>query len=119
MNQPDVKLVSSATGTFTALQSPTRQNAVGGNREPAAGNDVPVEEQATPEIEMLVQQLNLTARSIGRELRFEVDMESGRSVIQVLDRETGEVIRQIPEDKTGIFLSRGGDVRLRLYDATV
>ena len=34
-----------------------------------------------------------------KDLRFKVDMNSGRSVIQVLDRDTGEIIREIPPEK--------------------
>lgn len=43
-------------------------------------------------------------------------MESGRSVIQVLDRETGEIIRQIPPEKAEVTLTSNGFVELRLYD---
>ena len=43
-------------------------------------------------------------------------MQSGRSVIQVLDRETGEIIRQIPPEDAKVTLTRNGFVELRLYD---
>ena len=72
-----------------------------------------------PDMEQLAQSLNVSSRSIGRDLRFEVDMESGRSVIQVLDRDTGELIRQIPPEKTSLYLLEAGSVALRLYDDSI
>ena len=44
-------------------------------------------------------------------------MQSGRSVIQVLDRDTGEVIRQIPPEKASLYVSESGAVAMRLLDA--
>jgi flagellar protein FlaG len=71
---------------------------------------------AKPDLENLTAELNLASETIGRDLRFQVDMESGRSVIQVLDRETGEIIRQIPPEKAEVTLTSNGFVELRLYD---
>lgn len=120
MADQDVKPVSAAaTGTFVALRPQTRGELGTGNPEPASGNSLPQAEPRVPDMEKLAQALNLSSQSIGRDLRFEVDMESGHSVIQVLDRDTGEVIRQIPPDKTDIYLSGNGDVQLRLYNRTV
>ena len=70
-------------------------------------------------MEKLARKLNLATQSIGRDLRFQVDLEKGRSVIQVLDRETGEIIRQIPPENAKTYVSNFGDVALRLYDAVV
>ena len=72
-----------------------------------------------PDIEELARKLNVASRSIGRDLRFEVNMDSGHSVIQVLDRETGEVIRQIPPEKAQLYLSASGGVNLRLIDEQI
>ena len=60
--------------------------------------------------------VNVASRTIGRDLRFKVDMNSGNSVIQVLDRDTGEIIREIPPEKAKISVSISGDMQLRLYD---
>ena len=119
MAEQDVKAVSSATGTFAALKPQPSRDAETGNRGPETGNSVPPPEQKGPDMEELARALNVANQSIGRDLRFEVDMESGRSVIQVLDRDTGEVIRQIPPEKTDIYMSGNGDVQLRLYNRTV
>lgn len=125
MSDQDLKTVSSATGNFQALQLrsiaglPTDQAQPTGNPQPKAGNTVPSLEKKEPDLEALAAKLNVASQSIGRDLRFKVDIDSGQSVIQVLDRETGEIIREIPPDKAVTRLSINGDVELRLYDRVV
>ncbi len=90
MAEQDIKAVASATGTYAALRPQVQSDEKTGNEGPETGNNVPVVDQPRPDIEELARALNVANQSIGRDLRFEVDMESGRSVIQVLDRETGD-----------------------------
>jgi len=119
MAEADLKAVSSATGTFAALRPQLQSDTPSGNRLPESGNDVPVPDKTGPDMEALARALNQASQSIGRDLRFEVDMESGRSVIQVLDRDTGEVIRQIPPEKADLYLNGSGAVQIRLYNSRV
>jgi flagellar protein FlaG len=42
-------------------------------------------------------QIESYLKANGRDLEFSVDNETGRTVITVRDRSTGEVIRQIPD----------------------
>ncbi|MGI9247859.1 MAG: flagellar protein FlaG [Woeseiaceae bacterium] len=119
MSDQDVKQISNVTGTFRALQLKAEQAPPSGKVTPETGKGPPVEAKTKPDLEELARQLNVATRSIGRDLRFEVNMDSGRSVIQVLDRETGEVIRQIPPEKTSLYHSETGAVALRLYDEQV
>lgn len=120
MSDQDVKPVSSVTGAFRALElrsesAPPR----GGKLTPSTGNDVPAPKKQAPDMEALAARLNIASQSIGRDLRFKVDMAKGQSVIQVLDRETGEIIREIPPEKAQVSVSANGDVQLRLYDRVV
>ena len=39
------------------------------------------------------------ARAVRRELEFRVDEESGRTIITVRNKETGEIVRQIPAEE--------------------
>ena len=48
--------------------------------------------EATNTISSFVQKVN-------RELRFAVDDQTGRTVITVMDQNTDQVIRQIPEEE--------------------
>ena len=120
MAEQDLKPVVAATGTFVALRPQVAPSELQtGKTSPEAGNSVPQPERSGPDMERLANALNLASQSIGRDLRFEVDMESGRSVIQVLDRDTGEVIRQIPPDKANLYSASNGAVQIRLLDARV
>ena len=120
MSTEDVRSVSSVTGTFRQLRSVDDGRAAEtGKRDAPTGNNVPEVGKSDPEVRELAKKLNVATQSIGRDLRFEVDMESGRSVISVLDRDTGEVIRQIPPEKARLYVSESGAVALRLYDAEV
>ena len=110
MADQDVKGVS-GTGTFAVLNP---GKAVGNSNDAKTGRILPP--PATPDLEKLAAKLNLASETIGRDLRFQVDMKSGRSVIQVLDRETGEIIRQIPPEDAQVTLTSNGFVELRLYD---
>lgn len=119
MAEQDIKTVASSTGTYAALRPHAAARPEAGKTEPQAGKNVPVAETQKPDLEELARALNVASQSIGRDLRFEVDMESGRSVIQVLDRETGEVIRQIPPEKANISVSQSGAVQLQLYNERI
>lgn len=119
MAEQNANAVTSTTGTFAALKAQELSSAKTGKPEPAAGKKVPVAEQPQPDMEKLAHQLNVASTSIGRDLRFEVDMESGHSVIQVLDRETGEVIRQIPPEKAKITIAGNGAVQISLLNDRV
>ncbi len=78
---------------------------------------MPVKQE--PDLEALTEQLNRVSIAIGRDLRFKVDMTSGNSVIQVLDRETGEIIREIPPEKARLSVAVNGEINMRLFDRSV
>lgn len=49
-------------------------------------------------LDSAVSQLNDFVQSVQRNLEFEVDDDSGRTVVRVVDQQTDEVIRQIPDE---------------------
>ena len=70
---------------------------------PPGGNNVP-DNAAKPapreaDVQQAVRNLTDYAQTLRRDLRFNVDKDSGRTVIKVVDSETGKVIRQIPPDE--------------------
>jgi flagellar protein FlaG len=90
----------------TSVERPVERSAL----EPAVAITPPAAAQrqedkedaarAAPEsIERTVQQLNEIMQDIRRELHFSVDETSGRTVIKVIDVETQEVVRQIPQEE--------------------
>ena len=121
MSELDLKSVNATTGTYKVAQQPAQPSS---RVVPPSGNEAPDDGKTAPKVNVadiasLAGQLENISRSIGRDLRFQVDMETGRSVIQVLDRETGEIIRQIPPENAKTYVSSQGDVALRLYDDRV
>lgn len=77
-----------ARGAAPAAAEPPRRPV----REPVAPQPSAADiEQASARIEKYVQ-------SSGRNLQFRVDADSGRVVVSVRDAETGELIRQIPNE---------------------
>ncbi len=119
MSEPVTRAI--LTGNYPILPNralPASADArASGNAGPTDGNALPAVEPV--EIELLVQELNTTTQSIGRDLRFQVDLDSRRSVLQVLDRETGEVIRQIPPEKVTTFINENGKLAINLVDDIV
>lgn len=114
----DVSSITSApTGQFKVLTVANEPRVAAGKPPSETGKNVPV--PSTQELEVVAQALSKANRNVGRDLRFEVNLESGRSVIQVLDSETGEIIRVIPPEKAKIFMSGNPGVSATLLDEVV
>lgn len=47
-----------------------------------------------------VNEINQALRTLATSLKFEVDEESGRTLVKVIDQDSGEVLRQIPSEAT-------------------
>lgn len=71
-------------------------------------------------VEVAVSQLNEFVQSVHRDLQFEVDNDLGETIVRVVDRETQEVIRQIP-DEVALRLAEKlqQDEPLTLFDVKV
>lgn len=96
----------------------TAHPAAGGKVEPAAGNTSPQQSISSraARLSELVRELNARSRSLSPALRFRVDMDAGTSIIQVFDRDTGELIREIPEENARSLARSGGLIDLDRLD---
>jgi len=56
----------------------------------------PVSSVSEEDIKAAVEQMQDFAQVMNRQLQFDVDDDSGRTVIRVLDKDSGDIIRQIP-----------------------
>ncbi len=73
-----------------------------------AGKALPVEQPEQPQKPQIVQEtvnlkevvsdMNDYIQSVQRDLHFAVDEDLDQTIIKVMDRDTGELIRQIPEE---------------------
>lgn len=50
------------------------------------------------QLEVAVTQLNDYIQNVERDLQFKTDDASGKTIVTVVDRQTSEVVRQIPDD---------------------
>ena len=50
------------------------------------------------DLDQAVSQLNDFVQNVQRDLQFEVDNDMGQTIVRVVDQQTQEVIRQIPDE---------------------
>lgn len=81
------------------MQAPAGQAAGTAASTPVDASAEQVEEATPAQIESAVREINtsLQARSIS--LRFEVDEDTDKLIVKVVDAANGEVIRQIPNEE--------------------
>jgi flagellar protein FlaG len=96
-----IKPLVAVAGPTPAANAGAKQGA---SPQPAAEAPAPVlhaKSKRTPSesIEAVAQQLETYLRRVSRSLEFHVDATSGRTVCSVRDGETGDLIRQIPNEE--------------------
>ena len=110
--------ISNMADYATALQKP--QDAGNTKPVPCAGAKPLMGEQAelsVSEVLEVVQKANAALTSNQSNLKFLVDSDNGKPIVQIVDRETQEVLKQIPsvemlkiakaiEKMQGVLMSR-------------
>lgn len=95
-------------------QEQIRTQKKGGKSETPSQSSPQVDEAR---IERIAEAMDNYVKSVQRELNIRVDHESGKVMVKVLSRDTGEVIREIPpeellklasrmEEMAGVLLNR-------------
>ena len=91
-----------------ASSSQTEKGQKTGNELPAAAEAATIHSASVKDLQAMqekvqaaVTQINEFIQSSQRDLHFSYDAESGNTIVKVIDRNTQEVIRQIPDQ---IFL---------------
>ena len=120
LNSPDLKLVrTSAQAPARATASPQNEGsnvsaqassvrnpvsvAEGASAQSASASaklKQQVAEQADQKVQLddAVSRLNDYVQTVQRDLQFEIDNDLGQTIVRVVDQQTQEVIRQIPDD---------------------
>ena len=76
-------------------------------------------EPTVVEVKQAARQLETFMASMNRYLEFKVDQDSGRTIVTVKDKSTGEVVRQIPsEEVMRLAHNLGGKGRTGLLNQT-
>ena len=97
-----IKLPFAATNNFQSKSTAVAREVVNSTAQRQQADRAKakeIAEQAAQNIDVVrnaVKDLNDFAQKIQTNLNFSVDEGSGRSVITVTDKQTGDVIRQIP-----------------------
>ena len=71
------------------------------------------------QLEQMAQQLQDFMGEMNRSIQFKVDEDSGRDVIKVLDKNSGEVIKQYPSEEVLSLVSKLSESAGILIDQTV
>jgi flagellar protein FlaG len=118
LNSPDLQLVrsgapvlakamssSQAEGRNASELAPSSVGRVVPNQTASQAQDVSKAEQLQKrneakreELDEAVSQLNDYVQNVQRDLQFEVDNDLGQTIVRVVDQQTQEVIRQIPDE---------------------
>lgn len=117
LNSPDLKLVRSgsqnparalSSSQAEGLKAPDLASSSSKNRQaqsPQVAGEVSKAEKLKDrsearreELGQAVSQLNDFVQNVQRDLQFEVDNDLGQTVVKVVDQQTQEVIRQIPDE---------------------
>jgi flagellar protein FlaG len=99
----DTTNVNIRSATAAAAPSSSRpENKDGGKVLPKSGEKLPPEPTKAPtrqQVEQAVQQIQSYLNDSQRQLQFQVDAGSGRTIVRVVNTETQELIRQIPSEE--------------------
>lgn len=79
-----------------AVAAAAAAGAGGGQNVPAGGESVPAT-PATGQIGRAVDEINSFLRANARQFLFQIDSSTGKSQVTVVNPQTGEIIRQIPD----------------------
>lgn len=96
----NVTATSQNTATATAGAAPHRADP-GGKALPPSGKPAPATEQPLPSasIEKALEQIRGFLKDSQRQLNFQRDEATGRTIIRVIDPASGQVIRQMPSEE--------------------
>ena len=99
----DMVLQVQTTGAKPAVNRTTMSatNAAEQNRQSVAIAEVHAEqlEMSRDELENVVSQLQDYVQSVQRDMQFHIDDATGRVIVQVIDSNSQEVVRQIPSEE--------------------
>ncbi|WP_062569715.1 flagellar protein FlaG [Pseudoalteromonas arabiensis] len=98
--------------TENTLQQQTEQN----NQQVQQSGEK--DELGREQLEKMAQQLQDFMGEMNRSLQFQVDEESGRDVIKVVDKNSGELIKQYPSEEVLSLVAKLSETAGFLIDQT-
>jgi len=102
-----------AAGSSPSLLKEVGFSASGNKDNPPKANEADKPVDMTD----LVERFRSQAQSIQRDLNFSVDDSTGDVVVQVIDGDSGKVVRQIPSEEILRLTERLDEMRSLLFEA--
>ncbi len=100
-----------ATDAYVGTAAATTPTGAARPAQDAPGDPAVVPPVDPETLKKAVQDLSRGVQNLQRSLQFSIDEDSGRTVIKVVDKETQEVIRQIPEEDVLALAARLQDAQ--------
>ena len=88
-------------------------------QQSSEGNSSQNQQLEREQLEKVAQQLQEFMGEMSRSLQFQVDEDSGRDVIKILDKTSGDVIKQYPSEEVLSLVSKLSESAGILIDQTV
>ncbi len=110
----DVSLSNALTATSIRPGKPEPADSHGSDVQAAQANEGLVAEQP---LEQAVSSIEGFVQKITRDLDFSLDDSTGRMVVKVTDRASGDVVRQIPSEEALRLAENLEQVRSLLFQA--
>ncbi len=110
----DVSLSNALTATSIRPGKPEPADSRGSDVQAAQANEGLVAEQP---LEQAVSSIEGFVQKITRDLDFSLDDSTGRMVVKVTDRASGDVVRQIPSEEALRLAENLEQVRSLLFSA--
>ena len=93
-------IISQSNGFAPARVAPDERPSPPPAALPAAAASAPVSVPAPGQVQQAAQMISKAIQTFSRNLEFSVDDAAvGKTVVKVVDRETGDMIRQIPSEE--------------------
>lgn len=111
VSQLPTSLPQSAASAPTVAVSATAVQPVSAATDAKAGKHATADPEA---LQDAVDKIEKVANTYNRELKFSIDEDLGISVVKVMDKESGDLIRQIPSEDM-LELAKGLDKLIGLF----
>ncbi len=104
LNAQNISQAAKALSSAPQVQSQSSQAGVKAKAVELSGKELPQDdtkkaEAKDVEVKEAVSRLNDFAQKTQRDLNFQVDQDSGKTVIKVYDRQSEQLVRQIPNEE--------------------
>ena len=125
MNMPILKSITTDSGNQQVNASPQVEKIKQAETASQLEDKLKAQQQqsekpiSNEELESVVTEMNTVAQDLQRDLLFSVDEKSGGTFVKVIDKETEEVVREIPSKEVREIKARLEEVAGLIFKESV